>query len=113
MWEINGLQIECDIEDIETAEKVENALKKMAETNPPQETDTSLSCAIKFHCNTIKQLFSDVFGTEITEKIFEGVKLNRRIYTDILYSFYDYLSVHKQDMTRRAKAVNKYIPAKK
>ena len=78
MWEINGLSLECDIEDIETAEKVENALKKMSTTELTK-TDSMVE-AIKQHCNIIKQVFIDIFGTETTDNIFKDVKLNRRLY---------------------------------
>lgn len=110
MWEINGLEIECDIEDIETAEKVENALKKMSTTETIK-TD-SLAGAIKQHCNIIKQLFVDIFGVETADNIFKDIKLNRRLYTDVLYSFYDFISEQKQAMIRRSNAINKYIPKK-
>ena len=110
MWEINNISLECDIEDVETAEKVENALKKMsiAETI---KTD-SLAEAIKQHCNIIKQVFIDIFGVETADNIFKDIKLNRRLYTDILYSFYDFISEQKQAMLRRSNAINKYIPKK-
>lgn len=110
MWEINGISLECDIEDIETAEKIENALKKMSTTEIIK-TD-SLVEAIRQHCNIIKQVFIDIFGVETTENIFKDIKLNRRLYTDVLYSFYDFISEQKQAMVRRSNAINKYIPKK-
>lgn len=110
MWEINGLSLECDIEDIETAEKIENALKKMSTTEMTK-TDSMVE-AIKQHCNIIKQVFIDIFGTETTDNIFKDVKLNRRLYTDILYSFYDFINEQRKAMVRRSEAINKYIPKK-
>ena len=110
-WEINSLSLECDIEDVETAEKVENALRKMS--NIKVEETSSMVEAIKFQCNIIKQVFIDIFGNETTEEIFKDIKLNRRLYTDILYSFYDFISEQKQAMVRRSNAISRYAPKKK
>jgi negative regulator of sigma E activity len=108
MWEINGLQLECDLEDVETAEKVEKALRKMSETTV-EKTDSKAE-AIKFQCNVIKVLFSEIFGDDTAESIFKDVKLNRRLYTDVLYSFYDFMSEQKQAMVRRSNALSRYTP---
>jgi hypothetical protein len=110
MWEINGLQLECDLEDVETAEKVEKALKKMGSTKF-EKTDSMVE-AIRFQCNVIKVLFADIFGEETAEDIFKGIKLNRRLYTDVLYAFYDFMAEQKQAMVRRSNAIGRYIPKK-
>lgn len=108
MWEINGLQLECDLEDVETADKVEKALKKMSAT-AVEKTDSMVE-AIKFQCNVVKTVFVDIFGEDTTEEIFKGIKLNRRLYTDVLYSFYDYMAEQRQAMVRRSNAISRYVP---
>lgn len=110
MWEINSLQIECDIEDIETAEKVEKALINLS--NAKVEKSNSLAEAIKQECTLIKQVFIDIFEIETAESIFKDVKLNRRLYCDVLYSFYDYIDLQKKSMIERSSRLNKYIPKK-
>ena len=110
MWEINGLSLECDIEDVETAEKIENALTNLSKVKV--EKSTSLVETIRQECTLIKQVFIDVFGTETTENIFNGIKLNRRLYSDVLYSFYDYIELQKKSMLERSNRLNKYIPKK-
>lgn len=110
MWEVNGLQLECDLEDVETAGRVEKALKKMSETKV-ERTDSMVE-AIEFQCQAIKTLFSDVFGEDTAEAIFKGVRLNRRLYTDVLYAFYDYMAEQRQAMVRRSNAISRYVPKK-
>lgn len=108
MWEVNGLSLECDIEDVETALKVESALKNMGSTQVKK--GTSLAESLKVQCNIIKKVFTDIFGEEVANSIFKDVKLNRRLYTDVLYSFYDFINEQKEAIVRRSNTLDKYIP---
>ncbi|MGN1411451.1 MAG: DUF6673 family protein [Oscillospiraceae bacterium] len=111
MWEINGLQIEFDIEDVETAEKVENALTNLSKAKVEQ--TTSLAETIRQEYILIKQVFIDIFTTKTADNIFKDIKLNRRLYSDVLYSFYDYIDLQKKSMLlERSNRLNKYIPKK-
>jgi hypothetical protein len=76
MWEINDLKIEFDIEDLETAEKLDNALIKLqkAEKNTPK--GSTMTESVKIYCKTLENFFVSIFGSETTKQIFKGVKVN-------------------------------------
>lgn len=113
VWEINGLSLELDLEDIETVERYEDAFEKMKSEETAIPRDGKLSVVIRAYCNMYRKLFSRIFGEETSEKIFAGVRLNGEAYDNIYLSFLDF--VHEQiseSGKRKAKMLLKYKPKK-
>lgn len=114
MWEINGLQIEFDIEDLETAEKLDNALLEMQkEEKNVSQNSISMAKAIKSYCAVIRHFFEAIFGNETTDKIFEGVRINQRLYDEIFASFCELADNQKIARDERAKRLQRYVPKKR
>ena len=112
MWEVNGLKIEFDIEDLETAEKLDNALIELqkAEKNVPK--GTSMAESIKLYCKTLEDFFKSIFGDETTKQIFKGIKINQRLYDEIFMSFCALVDEQKINREERSKRFQRYVPKK-
>jgi len=87
-WEINGLSLEFDIEDLETAERYENAFAIMGEEEKQiAELGGKISDRIRAYCNLYLHLFENLFGKETAGQIFANQRMNARIYEEIYLSF--------------------------
>lgn len=91
-WQINGLQIPVDLEDLETAKRLEEAHDIMeAEENELKKLIASdsgkLSDRIQGYCDLYFHLFENLFGTETARQIFQNQPLNMRSYEETYLSF--------------------------
>ena len=69
---LNGIELEFDMFDYETADKYESALKDLAVS---RSAATTLKDAIKDQCNAAFVFFDKLFGEGVSDKIFGG-KMN-------------------------------------
>lgn len=88
-WQINGLQIPFDLEDLETAQHLEEAFDLMeSEEKQLLSSDSSkLSDRIQGYCNLYFHLFENLFGAETAGQIFQNKPMNMRIYEETYLSF--------------------------
>ena len=75
--EINGVTLEFDILDADTAEKYERALREMEQEadSLDEQGDISLADNIRIQCRAIFDFFNTIFG-EGTDKAIFGEKVN-------------------------------------
>lgn len=78
---IKDIEVEFDFLDADDVEKFENEAKKVIEKCKNKEPkQMSYAEAIKEECNIIEDFFNNVFGQNISERIFKGKKnLNKHI----------------------------------
>ena len=100
---------DIDLLDLEVAEKVERAVKKIEETEKNiSSVTTSLSEKIKEQCNIIFDFFNDIWGEGTDKKVF-GNKTNLgecyKAYTQVLDNFH----IQKENLS---KTLDKYSNAR-
>lgn len=106
-WEVNGVSLEFNLSEEETAKRYENAFAIMDKTGKSTPKDGKWSEMIAAYCNTIRDLFNNLFGEESTEKIFRGVPVSITHYDEIYTSFCDFA---KNQITGVTDLLSKYIP---
>lgn len=85
-WEIGGVALELDMQDVAVLERYEAAFAKMGETEKSLPKDGKASERVKAYCIMFRDLFDDIFGEGTAEKIF-GSTYNARISTEIYEDF--------------------------
>ena len=111
IWEINGLSLELDLEDVETLERYEDAFAEMAEKEKSIPKDGKKSEIIRAYCELYHHLYDRLFGEGTSDKIFAGVRLNAEAYDNVYFSFLEF--AHNQvtlSSERKAKALMRYKP---
>lgn len=110
-WEINGLSLELDMEDVETLERYENAFAKMADEEKRIPKDGKKSEQIKAYCALFPRLYDRLFGEGTSNKIFSGVRMNTALYDQIYISFLEFVKNQTAENTaRRKNSIQKFMP---
>ena len=110
IWKINGLELELDINDYETAGKYKEALALMAEEEKALSKDGEMTDIIKTYALLFYNLFDRLFGEGTGDKIFGG-KYNTRICDEVYDSFLAFVNRQTVEAQAfRAALVNKYRP---
>lgn len=71
VWNINGLEINFDLDDLETFERYEQAFDKMSIEEKQIKKDGEMSKTIKAYCDLYYHMFYNLFGDvadQLTEK---------------------------------------------
>lgn len=111
IWEINGISLELDIEDADVMERLENAFETMKNDESAVPKDGKASVRIRAYCAMFRNLFSNIFGSEETEKIFKGVPTNSSAYDDVYISFLEFINTQKDDIARaKSEKLERYRP---
>lgn len=111
IWEINGISLELDIEDADVMERLENAFETMKNDESAVPKDGKASARIRAYCAMFRNLFSNIFGSEETEKIFKGVPTNSSAYDDVYISFLEFINTQKDDIARaKSEKLERYRP---
>ena len=72
---IKNIEIDFNFLDADNVEKFESEAKKVVEkTQNNKSKEMQYSEAIRFECNIVEEFIDNVFGTGISEKLFEGKK---------------------------------------
>lgn len=109
-WEINGLELELDIEDAETSEKYFSAFEKMEQKEKEIQKNGKYSEFIKAYSNMFYELFDNLFGTGTAEKIFDGKK-NARLCDEVYDNFLSFVKKQSEEaLNRRNSIKTKYNP---
>lgn len=111
IWEINGISLELDLEDADVMERLENAFETMKNDESAVPKDGKASVRIRAYCAMFHNLFSNIFGSEETEKIFKGVPTNSSAYDDVYISFLEFINAQKDDIARaKSEKLERYRP---
>ena len=109
-WEINGNTFDLDLQDVETAEKYEQAFENMGinEKNIPKSGKNSE--IIKGYYNMFVKLYDDLFGVGAGVKIL-GEKANSRICDEAYESFLNFIRAQTDaSLQYRNTILTKYSP---
>lgn len=111
IWEINGISLELDLEDADVMERLENAFETMKNDESAVPKDGKASARIRAYCAMFRNLFSNIFGSEETEKIFRKVPTNSSAYDDVYISFLEFINAQKDDIARvKSEKLSRYRP---
>ena len=111
IWEINGISLELDLEDADVMERLENAFETMKNDESAVPKDGKASVRIRAYCAMFRNLFSNIFGSDETEKIFKGVPTNSSAYDDVYISFLEFINTQKDDIARaKSEKLERYRP---
>lgn len=77
MIKLNGIELELDIMDLETSEKIDNELAKALEVSNKIKKGVGRTSAIKMQCNAVFECIDNIFGEGTHKKVF-GNKVNLR-----------------------------------
>lgn len=88
-WEINGLTLCYDFEDVEMIERYEKAFDVMRESEKLIKKDGNISTMVENYCMIYWDLFDNLFGEHTAEKIFNSKK-NARLCDETYESFIEY-----------------------
>lgn len=109
-WEINGLALPLDLEDVATVERLESALAQMAEDEKAIPDDGKISVRLRAYCMMYHPLYDTVFGDGTSEKLF-GDRLNAAEHDAVYESFLDFMRTQTTATAeRRAQHIRKYMP---
>lgn len=102
-WQINGLQIPIDLEDLETVKRLEEAFNSMeAEENQLLASESiNLSDRIQGYCDLYFHLFENLFGAETAGQIFRNKPMNMRVYEEAYLSFLQFIQMTRAEIADR------------
>ncbi|MBR1530046.1 MAG: hypothetical protein IJ642_12215 [Oscillospiraceae bacterium] len=88
-WEINGLSLNFDQDDLETAERCEKAfdLMEQEEHRIAKKNYLKKSDLLRDYCNLYFHFFENLFGRETAGQIFQNQPVNTKIYEETYISF--------------------------
>ena len=61
-WEINGLNLELDLENADCMERYENAFEEMKKEENEVPKDGKASMRIRAYCRLFRNLYDNIFG---------------------------------------------------
>lgn len=92
IWNINGAELELDMEDADVQERYENALELFDEERKQIPQDIKLSEFTRSACSLFKRLFDRIFGDGTSEKIFSGVSVSFSEYMKVYNNFLEFVN---------------------
>lgn len=111
-WEINGISLPLDLEDVAVMERYEAAFTKMNDEEKALPKDGKRSEMLRAYCTMYRNLYDGIFGEGTADKIF-GESMNARIYDEIYGKFLDFVAEQITEANRiRAERVRNYHPGK-
>ncbi len=110
-WNINGIELELDMEDADVQERYENALELFDEERKHVPQDGKLSEFTRNACSLFERLFDRIFGGGTSEKIFSGVPVNFSEYIKIYDNFLEFVNQQTNEANTHIKEIlAKYRP---
>lgn len=102
--EINGVELEFNIYEYETAKKYEEAVQILSAAK--HDTSLSYAATIKEQCRFASDFIDKIFGAGTAAQIFDG-KLDMKLYTEAVRSIVEEFAAQKSVMDE---LVGKYAP---
>jgi len=87
IWKYNDVELELDLGDASTAERYENAFKRLGMNEKLVKKDVSNPEFIRQYCKLYHNLFDDLFGEGTYAKLSRGKIENINVAHDIYESF--------------------------
>lgn len=110
VWEVNGHSFELDLQDVEVAERYEEAFDKMSEEEKAMPKDGKTSERIRAYYQLFVNVFDRIFGDGSGIKIL-GEKANTRICNERYSEFLQFVADQTADVRRQSNdLVSKYSP---
>ena len=110
VWEINGISLTLDLDDVEVMESYEEAFELMALEEKELPKEGKVSVRMRAYCGMYRKLFLDIFGDEALP-LFDGVKDNVNYYESLYTQFLDFVRAQTvANAQNRAQLISKYIP---
>jgi len=110
-WEINGISLPLDLEDVDVMERYENAFQLMQQDEISIPKDGKASDRIRAYCNLYRKLYDNLFGAGTADKIFAGKPMSAAVYESTYLSFLDFVSAQTAAAAERRNAIlTKYQP---
>ncbi len=111
IWEINGQNLELDMENADVQERYENAFEKLSEEENQIKKDGKMSEFTRSYCNLFNRLYDRIFGEGTSEKIFAGIPVSISKYIEIYDSFLEFVKRQTDGINADiAEKVAKYKP---
>lgn len=110
VWEINGVSLTLDLDNVEVMERYETAFDKMEEEEKMLPKEGRASAILRAYCEMYQHLFENIFG-DAAKQIFEGVPMSAQQYEGIYVNFLDFAQAQAAaTVQKRAQMLSKYIP---
>ncbi len=111
-WEISGLSLPLDLEDLETMERYEAAFQKMKEEEQKISRTGKATERIRAYCDLYLHVFTNLFGEDAAQQIFRDVPLNSGEYEHIYFDFLDFVRKQQTESAKiRAEKLLEFAPA--
>ena len=111
VWEINGISLPLDLEDVEVMERYENAFDAMTSEEKTIRIDGRASGRIRAYCMLFRNLFDHLFGDGTAEKIFAGKPMSAAVHEEVYMDFLKFVTAQTSAANeRRAVLLDKYRP---
>lgn len=109
-WSYNNIEFEVDLQDADFAEKYEKAFARMIEEEKKVQKAGTNSGVIRGYCSLFHNLFDDIYGAGISEKMFMG-KTNAGMCDTAYAAFMDAaLRSNTEASQRRGQLMGRYAP---
>ena len=105
IWKINGLELDLDMEDADTAERYSSAVRILAEADEIRNKDIDYSSAIRQYCAIFLKFYDFLFG--------DGIKDNTRKYDAVYDSLISFISKQCEVSCNRMDEITKHYAPKK
>ena len=99
-WAINGLEVECDLDDALMFEKYENAFEAMEKEEKAIPKDGKRSVFVRGYCDLYFHLFEFLFGNEVAVKLVEN-RYHMGQWEDVYESFLEFIGNQVDAMNER------------
>lgn len=111
VWEINGISLPLDLEDVEVMERYENAFDAMTSEEKTIRIDGRASGRIRAYCMLFRNLFDHLFGDGTAEKIFAGKPMSAAVHEEVYMDFLKFVTAQTSAANeRRAVLLDRYRP---
>lgn len=103
MITVNGVELDFNLYDYDTALKYENALHEVTHAKPQSK---NLSSVIREQCEVVFAFFDSVFGEGTAEKVFQG----RYDFKNCTEAFGEVVRAAKAQVKEYDDLLSKYVP---
>ena len=108
-WDINGVSLELDIDDIDDLERYERAFKQMGEAAKQIPKDGTASEITKAYCKTFYDMYDCIFGSGTAEKI-HSKKYSAKECETVYASFLAFVSAQRDARNAAREQIARYLP---
>lgn len=104
IWSINGLELEMDLDDVETLEKYEKAFTEMDIQEKEFPKDGKTSEIVRRYCDLYYRLFENLFGKDDADKMVQK-KYHMGQWEEVYASFLKFASLQMNAINARRNAI--------